>query len=407
MALTRIKVSSKKMVCESNPYLSDESKGLMLVSKIVSSEERQRNRNYYSVNQLIDHKLLSVSGNIDLPNELELRSRLMSLSDRLLIPAKYTLLKNRAVIGLGGKFSAGKSEFTNSILGRPVLPTAQSPTTSVPTYIISGKADHITAYNNKGANISLDEQAVKAVSHGFQNTYGLGLAQYLSFIAVSVTGFSPNLALLDTPGYNKADTSLIENYSDSQKAYSQLRSTDYLIWLVDVQNGTLTEDDIRFIKRLDLKTKVLIVINKCDLKIDSECAAVAEQARLAANNAGIPIFDVVQYSSYYPETKQGIDRVKKYFEYATNRESNVEDIQKQIDEIVSRINAAFHEKSNELIERRNMIGKAIFKSKHVIETKSLVSMYGRTNREIDEIRTNNNAFQKAYEEIKNKIRNLY
>ena len=172
-------VSAQSVSGTSNPYLANESAGLSLVAKIVSSTPYGRNKAYYTVDQLIDNELLSFSGNLELSNELDLYNRLMSLSDRLRIPAKYHLLKNRAVVGLGGKFSAGKSEFINSVLGRQeLLPTAQTPTTSVPTYIISGDADRVSAYSTKGAHISLDSDAVKAISHDFQNTYGLGLAQY-------------------------------------------------------------------------------------------------------------------------------------------------------------------------------------------------------------------------------------
>lgn len=408
MALVRNRnVPTKPAIGTSNPYLTNESAGLALVAKIVSSVPSRRNNAYYAVDQLIDNELLSFSGNLEMSNELDLYSRLISLSDRLRIPAKFHLLKNRSVIGLGGKFSAGKSEFINSVLGRQeLLPTAQAPTTSVPTYIISGEADHVSAYSAKGAHISLDPDAVKAISHGFQNTYGLGLAQYLSFIAVSVSGFRSDLALLDTPGYNKSDSGLIEAYSDSEKAYSQLRSSDYLIWLIDVENGTLTEDDIRFIKRLDLKTKILIVVNKCDLKIDSESSSVAEQARTAAMNAGIALYDVVRYSSWYPEQFNGNARIQEYFDYAMEGESKIEDIRSQVSEVASRIDEAFKNKQAHLEEQRNVIGNAIFRATNVLEIKALVSMYGKSNSEISVIGKNYGEFQRTRQKINEMINRL-
>lgn len=400
MALVRNRnVPAKPAIGTSNPYLTDESSGLALVAKIVSSVPHGRNSAYYAVDQLIDNELLSFSGNLEMSNELELYSRLIALSDRLRIPAKFHLLQNRAVIGLGGKFSAGKSEFINSVLGRQELPTAQVPTTSVPTYIISGETDHVSAYSAKGTHIALDPDAVKAISHGFQNTYGLGLAQYLSFIAVSVSGFRSDLALLDTPGYNKSDSGLLEAYSDSVKAYSQLRSIDYLIWLIDVENGTLTEDDIHFIKRLDLKTKILIVINKCDLKIDSESESVAAQARTAALNAGIPLYDVVRYSSWYPEKFRGSERIQEFFDYTMDGASKVEDIRSQISEVAARIDNAFKDKQSKLENQRNVIGNAIFKATNVLEIKALVSMYGKSNSEISEIITNYADFQRTRKKI--------
>ena len=66
-----------------------------------------------------------------------------------------------------------------------------------------------------------------------------------SIIAESVNySLSENIALLDTPGYTKyddeSDSKLV--ISDRQKAYEQLKASDYLIWLVDIENGGLTEE---------------------------------------------------------------------------------------------------------------------------------------------------------------------
>lgn len=98
-----------------NKYLQDQTEGLLLVADIISAMPHGRSKTYYKVDAIMDEKLLSLSGNLNLNNELDLYSKLVLLSDRLMIPEKYKLLGNRAVIGLGGKFSSGKSLFINSL----------------------------------------------------------------------------------------------------------------------------------------------------------------------------------------------------------------------------------------------------------------------------------------------------
>ncbi len=395
-----------------NPYLDKPEKGLALVSSIISKkpgEAYYQKQRYRRVDHLLDRKLLSYTHRLELNDALKLYSELVILSDQLRFPWKYRILQDRAVIGLGGKFSAGKSQFINSILGagfKNQLPVDQAPSTSVPTYIVSGDSNQVLAYTKKGAQVKLDNWALAAISHEFQTTYGLGLAQYMDFIAVFAEDFQDNIALLDTPGYNKPDASLVEDYSDLQQAYSQLQAIDYLIWLVSVENGTLTDNDIRFMEKLNLRTKILIVVNKCDLKTESESRRVAEQVEKAARNAGLPIFDVIRYSSFEPDEYQGAEYVGRFFRYAQKRESKAEDIQRQFLNISKKFEGAFQATQGQRVEERDALGKLIFRANNIFEISALVTMYGDINSDIDIIRKNEKKFQKAKKEISDSIRDM-
>ena len=388
-----------------NCYLDDPEQGMALVARIISSNH-QRQRQYEELNYLMDEKLLRSTGRLNLDNELKLYEHMMALSDRLL-EGKYHLLKNRTVIGLGGRFSAGKSMFINSILGRDnLLPVDQAPTTSVPTYIVSGECDRVGAYTTKGTNLELDTEAVGAISHGFQNTYGLGLAQYLSYLSVSVTDFQPGIALLDTPGYNKADETVIDAYTDSRKAHDQLRSVDCLIWLLDIQNGTLTQNDIAFIHRLNLDTKALIVVNKCDLKVEEECNAVVNQVKNDAIAAGINLYDVIPYSSMEPDQYGGKDKILNFFAYARDSRTHAEDLAQEVEDIAKQIDAAFQKRSDELQSDRNDLGKAIFHSSKVFEIEALVELYGELNSAITDLKQDRARFRSTGQKIVKMINNL-
>ena len=83
-----------------------------------------------------------------------------------------------------------------------------------------------------------------------------------------------------------------------------------------MQNGTITQSDIDFIRQLNMNSKILIVVNKCDLKTEEEYAAVVKSVRESAEHAGIPLFDVVPYSSMDPEAYEGIEKIHEFFEYS-------------------------------------------------------------------------------------------
>ena len=387
-----------------NRYLDNREKGLELVARIISAEP-DKYSGYDRIDRIMDEEILLSTGSLRLDDELEVYARLTALSDRLM-EGKYRLLKERTVIGLGGKFSAGKSLFINSLLGKDELPVDQAPTTSVPTYIISGKKDEVLAYTLKGTHLPLDGEAVKAISHGFQKEYGLGLARYILYLSVRVEGFMPEVALLDTPGYNKPDGGTEDEFSDLRKAYTQLRSIDSLIWLLDVQNGTITQSDIDFIRQLNMNSKILIVVNKCDLKTEEEYAVVVKSVRESAEHAGIPLFDVVPYSSMDPEAYEGIEKIHEFFEYSRKTGLRSEDVAAEAEGILSRINKSFSGRIKQLDSVGNSLSKAICKSSNIFEMQSLVEMYGEISLESSNIKHDREKFNKTAGRLRHMIERL-
>ena len=260
-----------------NIYLANEETALQFISRIIPIKNKV-SRDYYLGNKLkgmIEKQFLNVISNIEFPNKASLQQKLEILSDKLVEEKRYSILNNRVVIGLGGKFSSGKSKFINSILhaGEELLPEDQNPTTSIPTYIVQGKVEEINAYTNNGEKILLDKEALQALTHHFYRKYNIGFSSFIHSLVVSEPDMPySNIAFLDTPGYNKADNiediKLKKGESDECKAYEQLRKVDFLIWLMDIENGVIQQNDIEFIKSLNLNTPILIVILKLQYEIE-------------------------------------------------------------------------------------------------------------------------------------------
>ena len=94
---------------------------------------------------------------------------------------------------IGGKFSAGKSKFINSILNTEerILPEDQNPTTSIPTYLMYGENEQILAYTSENLNVSLDKEALQALTHKFFEKYKIGFSSFINSLII----FEPKLIL--------------------------------------------------------------------------------------------------------------------------------------------------------------------------------------------------------------------
>ena len=270
---------------------------------------------------------------VSLPNELMLYRRFLTLCERLKVIQKASRLSDKTIVGFGGKFSAGKSSFINSIAGlENMLPEAQDATTSIPTYIIKSKEERLTANTIFGEVWKLSQEELNAMTHEFRRNYEINCAPFVDSIIVETPKYSldSRIALLDTPGYtkpdNKNDSKMV--VSDKIRAYEQLRITDYLIWLVDMDNGTLSPD-IQFIDSLGLKTKILIVFNKADLKSHDDMEIILDQAREdVVNMMSTPVFGIAAYSSKNNKEYTG-HVIKDYLKEVAKSELRNNDILQQ------------------------------------------------------------------------------
>ena len=177
-------------------------------------------------------------------------------------------LIGKNVVALGGGFSSGKSSFLNAMLGdAKILPTSIKPSTSVPAYVIKGKEDSASAINTFSAKIKLDFDDIRAIAHGFGKKSGgeitLGHLLRSLFIATPVQPY-PNIAFLDTPGYSKPDNANYSAKTDEKIAHSQLNNSDYILWFISADAGTIKDEDLNFLARLDKTIPKLIILNKID-----------------------------------------------------------------------------------------------------------------------------------------------
>lgn len=394
---------------EMNKYLEDPNRGIELISKLLSYDKKYntKRKTIKKLDYLLDRKLLETSGKINLSNELELYEKLINLSDKLYEQNKMQLLKDRSVIGIGGKFSAGKSKFINALLNSDILPEDQTPTTSIATYIVRESNEDVRAYTYNDQDIPLDMQAAQALTHAFYKKYGLGFSQFINNLVVNVPDFPySNVALLDTPGYSKSDSGMKRSVSDAEKAYTQLKTVDFLIWLVDIENGVIQQPDIEFIRSLKTKNPVLIVFNKADKKTDSAIENILQSSRSILENTGINIYAVIAYSALEAKEYCGTNKLTSFMVSADQATNRNEDIEKKINDIIYTISSELISEKKKMIERRNKIGNIIFRSEDVMEIQTLVELYSEVIGSVEEIDDCTRAFEATQKGIGNLLMSI-
>lgn len=218
----------------------------------------------------------------------------------------YEPLIGKHVVALGGGFSSGKSTFLNTLLETKILPAKISPSTSVPTYIVTGKDVTVQGINVFDTKMDLVAEDLKVIAHGFgrienddeeiiSDEVTLGHILKNLFLQLPSQTFE-NIAFLDTPGYSKADIASYSAKTDEKIARAQLNTADYILWFVPADAGTITEQDIAFIKTLYPEIPLCVILNKADKKTDKELAAITDNIKQLLDLKGIRYTNVFTFS---------------------------------------------------------------------------------------------------------------
>lgn len=397
---------------DENSILSNAEEALALIGKIIniSQDTKVNKRTFDKLDSLIDEDFLAPFERVQLSNEAQIQVELLQISDKLMEQKKYSVLMNRAVVGIGGKFSAGKSKFINSILraGEELLPEDQNPTTSIPTYIVYGKTEEIRAFTRNNEEVLLSVNEMKALTHKFFETYKMGFSSFIDSLIISEPDLPyKKLVFLDTPGYSKADvigkSKTQKELSDQNKAYEQLSGVDYLIWLVDIENGVLSESDIDFITKVAPQMPILIVANKADKKNDEDIPNILEVIESSAKSAGINTFGVTAYSSR-DNVEWGEKRIiEKYLKSAMQKPTDRDDIMAEIESIDNKILNELQVKIEKKTRERNDLSQIIFKSNNILEIKTLVDLYGDAMEDLRNLRECKVRYQRTIRKIRNML----
>lgn len=226
---------------------------------------------------------------IDSKNYQSWQQQLTELAQQIDHAAQRQGLNHKTVIGFGGGFGAGKSRFINSLLGIDVLPEALEPCTAVPTYLTHSPQESTQACNLFGHQIELKTEQLGQLRHFVGSTDSINLGELIQHVHLGLPEMMwSNIALLDTPGYSKAD-SQHHGQNDENIALSQLSAAQYVVWLVNAKNGTIRDEDLQFLQKLALRNPIFVVLTQSDLVNRADLKPIMDgiSKHLASKNVAV------------------------------------------------------------------------------------------------------------------------
>lgn len=306
-----------------------------LIQRILSPSQSIRSNLEMRLEDLFSDFFTLVSApEEDLPNEAETTMTMLEAKEDILKHIQFPEFGGKTTIGVGGGFSAGKSSLLNSILGEEILPTDISPTTAYPTYIGSLPSKQIYARNCFANTTELSIEDVKTLSHQFSDQYSLELRHVIESIWLHSDACPfTKLCFLDTPGYSKGEHS----EKDKETASRSLELADAIIWVVDCERGGIIESDIAFLTAASCKEKkVLVVINKADLKTKKDIKAIVAGSKKTLSDAGFKKSKVVEMSTHCPtDFTNSAQEIQKFLKQLNKRNNPLIAVRKNISQVLT------------------------------------------------------------------------
>lgn len=385
-----------------NKYIADSKKAVELIADLVHNEKGNNGNALQQINNKLK-KAFQLMSECNIPDTFEQQRRFEILIQRLTEWGTAGILRGKHVVSLGGRFSAGKSQFINSITGiDATLPVDQNPTTSVSSYIVRSDFDEIEVNTKFGYSCKLSKDAMRALTHEFYNKYSIGFSSVLENIIIRTQRYDidDSIVLLDTPGYSKADNdgNVRERTSDRQKAQEKLSITDYLIWLVDITKGTITSEDLDFIRGLHLSSKILFVFTKADKRTEDAIKQVVDLAKETIKNAGIECYAVTAYSSY-EKKEYGGNYIENFLADVVKNKKSDNDIIEQIGIMKEVISQMLLAEKKQTQMRDNQYFKVISKARNVTAVRSVANLWKYENIRLMKISRLLHQFRKITDEL--------
>lgn len=214
-------------------------------------------------------------------------------------------LHDKFLVAVAGGFSSGKSSFVSSFMAREaatLLPTDIKPVTAIPTYVMPGEALVIEGHTFKGAHVPLTPEAYGNLTHDFIAEMGCNVKEIMPYVVLqSPMPRLKHLAFIDMPGYNPAQSEVVDTAADQSIASAALTEADAVIWLLGLDsNGTLSGDDITFLlEHADASKPLYVVLNKADLRPENAVIQILAEIKNNLDSVGIVCEGISAYSALW------------------------------------------------------------------------------------------------------------
>lgn len=190
-------------------------------------------------------------------------------------------------IAVAGKFSCGKSQFINSLVGKEIASVDSARTTCCKT-IFTGdtSVNEVVISDSTGRTYSREEYIQRSAKDSASRevfTVKLPDADWQDF------------EVIDTPGYDSIDE------EDRQISEEAVADADVVFFLFDMGNGTIPKDSIEYLKKsVGTKQLFYLIANKADLKPEGARRTIMNSIASECDRNGLKYECVLPYSSLMP-----------------------------------------------------------------------------------------------------------
>lgn len=366
-----------------NPYISVR-KALNLMARISSAQVSSRlNENLKEIDEILkkhDYYTFVRENRGHLLNP-DLHTQLGNELFNMLIALDNESFGNKPRVKavVAGGFDAGKSSFLNFLIGKSILPEAMVPATAVPTFLFCQndiESVYVFGENKSGAIIDLDEDILLHISHSAGNNTAHQIATSLNrFIVEMPHKDYQSMVFIDTPGFGNRDNNTTIS-TDDAIAEAQIRSADYMIYLVPSIGGGVKDEDWNRIDAFG-ERPVLIILTKNDLQTfeaaNDVFNATVSSAKKHENVICIVSMSVYEndsfISSYGSSIKDILNRIAESISAGTEIGRSWNRVAELLnDEIEASENAVKQLKANftETKEHQNSVNKENIKQSSII-----------------------------------------
>ena len=295
--------------------------------------EKKEQTEAFDKMRIVYNDLINKCIEYDLPSG-KLFKNFDELLEKIEDAINFPLFYHKNIIALCGQFSSGKTSMINSFLKDNILPTSIEPTTAINTFVINDEEEGLYIRNCFSGQTKVDNDFV---THTFTKEYDKDVYSMVKYASLHTQKLKyENIALLDTPGYTGQGQDATED--DSNMAMKGIAQADDIIWVIDIDNGTIKNNDLEFLKKEELNGKdILIVFNKADIQSEEDIDKIVEESKSLLDSRGIDYKDIVVYSSKYPEDyKEGESKLFNFFESENKsiERNYLEDLNKIFNEFV-------------------------------------------------------------------------
>lgn len=193
--------------------------------------------------------------------------------------------------------------------------------------------------------------------------------------------------------------------TDREKASLQISSSDFLIWLVDIENGGITQDDIQFMEGLSIKTAFLIVFTKADTKTEAQIQEILNTSRVTLTNSNISFYGITAYSSKEGKEYQQT-LIPQFLSDAIASNVRTHDIFQEFIKSQNDLRHQIKMKFKSTNNSANQLFQYIRKSDNVLEITSATKRWGEFNQESYKLSTLLTDYDNIVSEMNPKIKSL-